>query len=229
MMVCTTRTPASRLIRTSTAVHRAMRNDTARLAALLRDLEARNRLPSARLCDAFAETVALIDHHHRTQDDLIFPFVGKRVSSFSHSIEMLEEDHVDLDAALARVVSRLRLVTVGASGSPWDSRSERLMQEIDRSIAILCAHLDREEDILFPALGSLDQHEAQHLFTSVSRIDGIRGVSRLLPWIISNADGIERRELRHSLSRRLIVMHDVLWGPRFKRRMRPLYALNGQD
>jgi iron-sulfur cluster repair protein YtfE (RIC family) len=229
MMVSTTRTPASRLIRTSTAVHRAMRNDTARLAALLRDLEARNCLPSARLSDAFAETVALIDHHHRTEDDLVFPFVGKRVSSFSHSIEMLEEDHVDLDAAFARVVSRLRLVSVDASGSRWASRSERLMQEIDRSTAILCAHLDREEDILFPALESLDEDEAQHLLTSVIRIDGIRAVARLLPWIISNADGIERRELRNSLSRRLIVMHDVAWGPRFTRRMRPLYALNGQD
>ena len=220
---------AARLVRTLTLPHRAMRNDAARLAAVLRNLEAGNRLPSAPLLGAFDRTVALVHHHHRMEDDLVFPFVGERVTSFSRSIESLEEDHVDLEAALARVVSRLRLVSVGASGSPCSCRRDRLMQAIDRFAAILCAHLDREEDALFPALERLGEHEAQQLLTSVTRVGGFRAFARTLPWIFCNADGIERRELRESLPRHLILVHNLSWGPRFARQMRPLYAIDGRD
>jgi hemerythrin-like domain-containing protein len=222
-----TMTAAARLMLTSAAAHRAMRNDAARLAALLGELEARNRAPSERLPDAFDQTVKLIRHHHRMEDDLIFPLVEKRVSSFSHSIESLEEDHLDLEAAVARIVSRLRLVSGGRYGLPWACRHERLMQDIDRFAAILSAHLDREEDVLFPAFARLGEDEAQHLLTAVTRIGGVRAAGRPLSWIISNAEGIERRELRRSLPRHLILMHDVVWGPRFARRMRPFYALDG--
>ena len=220
---------AARLVRTLTLPHRAMRNDAARLAAVLRNLEAGNRLPSAPLLGAFDRSVALVQHHHRMEDNFVFPFVGKRVSSFSRSIESLEEDHVDLEAALARVVSRLRLVWMGSSGSWCDSRHDRLMQDIDRLAAILCAHLDREEDALSPALKELGEDHAQQLLIYVTRVGGIRALARTLPWIISNADGTERRELRESLPRPLLLVHNLSWGPRFAWQMRPLYALDGRD
>jgi hypothetical protein len=53
--------------------------------------------------------------------------------------------YAELDLA-----SRLRLLTLTVLGSLWESRHDRLMQDIERFAAILCAHLDREEDALFP-------------------------------------------------------------------------------
>jgi hypothetical protein len=66
--------------------------------------------------------------------------------------------------------------------------------------------------LFFPAIDNLGEGQAQYLLASVTKAGGMRAVAMVVPWLIANADGTDRRELRDSLPRPLILMHDLAWG-----------------
>jgi hypothetical protein len=98
------------------AIHRAMRADVTRLTDKVRTLGLRDRYQWRPLLEAFTHTITLMQYHHRSEEESIFPIVAARVPPFASSIELLEGDHVDLKSAAARVAEDLRLVS--ADGSP---------------------------------------------------------------------------------------------------------------
>ena len=83
------------------ALHKAMRSDSQRL------IDAVGRLPDGEteqagaLGRAFGAVAGLIHDHHWTEDDVMYPFLLPRVEGFENDVIRLENDHVELDAAMA--------------------------------------------------------------------------------------------------------------------------------
>ena len=89
------------------ASHRAMRADGRRLITATHRLQDRRPSDALALGRAFAEIVTLIDDHHWSEDDVLYPFLATRLPHFNHDAVQLEQDHVNLDAAMARVTAGL--------------------------------------------------------------------------------------------------------------------------
>src|SRR5687768_16947968 len=102
--------PISEHSRVLMAMHKAMRADSQRLSAAAVALPDGDTAAAAALGRAFAAIVGLIHDHHVTEDDVMYPFLLDRVRTFEHDAIRLENDHVDLDAAMARINARFRLL-----------------------------------------------------------------------------------------------------------------------
>jgi hypothetical protein len=93
--------PISEHSRVLIAMHKAMRADSQRLIRAVDALPAGDTHHAAALGRAFGAIVGLIHDHHWTEDDVMYPFLLQRVPTFESDAIRLEDDHVELDAAMA--------------------------------------------------------------------------------------------------------------------------------
>jgi hemerythrin-like domain-containing protein len=118
---------------------------------------------------AFAAIVGLIHDHHWTEDDVMYPFLLERVSTFEHDALQLENDHVELDAAMARINARFRLLAHQVSAPPWQDTRGHLLDEAAAFHRVLVDHLNREEDAVIPSFESRISEAEQHTLQSRRR------------------------------------------------------------
>jgi Hemerythrin HHE cation binding domain len=114
--------PISEHSRVLMAMHKAMRADSQRLIAAAAALPDGDTGAAAALGRAFAAIVGLVHDHHWTEDDVMYPFLLDRVRTFEHDAIRLENDHVELDAAMARINARFRLLAHQLSAAPGRTR-----------------------------------------------------------------------------------------------------------
>ena len=142
--------PLSEHSRVLIAMHKAMRADSERLIAAVDVLPSGDTAHAAALGRAFAAIVGLIHEHHWTKDDVMYPFLLERVSTFEDDAIRLENDHVELDAAMARINARFRLLGHQLSVRLWQDTRSHLLDEAVVFNRVLVDHLDREEDVACP-------------------------------------------------------------------------------
>jgi hypothetical protein len=88
--------------------------------------------------------------------------VQVRVKTFEHDAIQLENDHVELDAAMARINARFRLLGHQLSGALWQDTRSHLLDEAAAFNRVLVDHLDREEDAVIPPFESMISEAEQH-------------------------------------------------------------------
>jgi hemerythrin-like domain-containing protein len=217
--------PISEHSRILIAMHRAMRADSRRLVAAVDALPDGDSDAAAALGRAFAAIVSLIHDHHWTEDDVIYPFLLQRVSSFENDAIDLEDDHVELDAAMARVSARFRLLAHRVSAPVWQDTRRHLSDEAAAFRQVLLDHLEREEAVVVPAFDSLLTEADRHaLEKEESKLATYRHMKMAVPWVFANASPEEQADLRTLAPRLLGVIQDRVWEPRFARLMEPLYG-----
>ena len=217
--------PISEHSRVLIAMHKAMRADSQRLATAVEALPEGDTHHAAALGRAFAAIVGLIHDHHWTEDDVMYPFLLQRVSTFEHDAIQLEDDHVELDAAMARINARLRLLAHQLSSPLWQDTQSHLLDEAAAFNQVLVDHLDREEAAVVPPLEAmLSAADQQTLQKEESRLATYRHMKLAVPWVLANATPEEEAQLRATAPRLLGVIQDRVWEPRFARLMAPLYG-----
>src|SRR5918994_1810683 len=157
--------PTSEHSRVLIAMHKAMRVDSQRLITAVDAMPAGHIEHAAALGRAFAAIVGLIHDHHWTEDDVMYPFLLERVRTFEGDAIRLENDHVELDAAMARINARFRLLAHQLSARLWQDTRSHLRDEATVFNQVLVDHLNREEAVVLPPFESLlseaDQHTLQ--------------------------------------------------------------------
>src|SRR5215213_10938917 len=205
--------PISEHSRVLMAMHKAMRADSRRLSA------------AAAVGRAFAAIVGLIHDHHWTEDDVMYPFLLDRVRTFEHDAIRLENDHVELDAAMARINARFRLLAHQLSAALWQDTRSHLLDEAAAFNRVLVDHLDREEDLVIPPFESMIAEAEQHtLQKEEAKLSTYRHMRLAVPWVLANATPEEEKYLRTTAPRLLGVIQDRVWEPQFVRLMAPLYG-----
>ena len=221
--------PISEHSRVLIAMHKAMRADSLRLISAAKALPGGDTESAAALGRAFAAIVGLIHDHHWTEDDVMYPFLLERVSTFEHDAIRLENDHVELDAAMARISARFRLLAHQLSAPLWQDTRSHLLDEAAAFNQVLVDHLDREEAVVLPPFESMlseaDQHTLQKEESKEeSKLATYRHMRMAVPWVLANATPEEEANLRATAPRLLGVIQDRVWEPRFARLMEPLYG-----
>jgi hemerythrin-like domain-containing protein len=221
--------PISEHSRVLIAMHKAMRADSLRLVSAAKALPGGDTESAAALGRAFAAIVGLIHDHHWTEDDVMYPFLLERVSTFEGDAIRLENDHVELDAAMARISARFRLLAHQLSAPLWQDTRSHLLDEAAAFNQVLVDHLDREEAVVLPPFESMlseaDQHTLQKEESKEeSKLATYRHMRMAVPWVLANATPEEEANLRATAPRLLGVIQDRVWEPRFVRLMEPLYG-----
>lgn len=119
-------------------MHRAIRSDLARLPQAVAALDANDseRLGGIR---RWLERIAqAIEHHHRGEDEWLYPRLARDEPAFEATQRVLEAEHHALDPALAR--ARVGLDALSQS-----------------------AHFERDRDVLVDALATLRDQMQAHL------------------------------------------------------------------
>jgi hemerythrin-like domain-containing protein len=217
--------PISEHSRVLIAMHKAMRADSQRLIRAVDTLPTGDIHQAEALGRAFAAIVGLIHDHHWTEDDVIYPFLLQRVPTFEGDAIRLEDDHVEPDAAMARINARFRLLAHQLSARLWQDTRGHLLEEAATFDRVLVDHLDREEAVVVPPFESLlseaDQHALQE--EEEAKLTTYRHMRMAVPWVLANAIPEEEAGLRATAPRLLGVIQDRVWEPRFARPVAPLY------
>jgi hemerythrin-like domain-containing protein len=217
--------PISEHNRVLLAVHTAMRADAMRVRGAVDAVAEGDIEHAAALGRAFAEIMALVHDHHWTEDDVMYPFLMERFPAFEADAIRLENDHIDLDAAMARISARLRLLSHPLSANLWRDTHDHLVDEARAFGDVLLAHLDREEAVVLPAVDrSMSEAEQRTLHKQEAKLATYRHMRMAVPWVLANATPEEAANLRATAPRLLGVVQDHVWAHHFERVMAPLYA-----
>jgi hypothetical protein len=147
------------------------------------------------------------------------------VRTFEHDAIRLENDHVELDAAMARINARFRLLAHQLSAALWQDTRSHLLDEAAAFNRVLVDHLDREEDLVIPPFESMISEAEQHtLQKEEATLATYRHMRLAVPWVLANATPEEEKYLRTTAPRLLGVIQDRVWEPQFVRLMEPLYG-----
>ena len=147
------------------------------------------------------------------------------MSNFEADAVQLEDEHVELDAAMSRINARFRLLAHQLSPVLWHDTRSRLLDEARGLRQVMASHLEREEAIVVPAFDSVLTAADHHtLKKEESKLSTYRHMKMAMPWVLANASPQEEADLRATVPRLLGVVEDHVWEPRFARTLAPLYA-----
>jgi hemerythrin-like domain-containing protein len=216
--------PLSEHSRVLLAMHTAMRADARRLVHAATSLTDNDTARA--LGEAWALIVSLIHDHHWTEDDVMYPFLSERVPSFEIDAITLEDEHVELDAAMGRVSARLRLLSNVTSETLWRETHARLLVDAHTFDDVLVGHLDREEAVVVPAVDAMDAEAPHDLQRGEQRLATYRHMRMAMPWVLANLPDDEQRALRSLAPRLLGAVSDHVWDRRFQQVVEPLYRVS---
>jgi iron-sulfur cluster repair protein YtfE (RIC family) len=201
------------------AIHQAMRRDARRLPAAIADVD--DRRAARHLERWYRSFHAAIDHHHRREDDLVWPELRRRDGSFGDHIAELAEDHHALEAALDEVAAGLRrLVAEGP-----DRRAE-VVVAAETLATILHDHLRREEEAAFGRIGRVflaEEYEA--LEHEMRKGLSLGDMAFLAPWTF---DGLEPTTVDRMLAPLPAIVRFLVrtvFTRRYRRLAAPLLAV----
>ncbi|ONI70833.1 hypothetical protein ALI144C_50495 [Actinosynnema sp. ALI-1.44] len=157
-------------------MHVAMRRDARRIATAAPNVTRANAGPVRTWFDQLRD---VIEWHHRTEDDVLFPALRDRVADFAAKEKELAHDHTELDQSMADVSTALR----GDLGA---------VPEAARKFeTILLDHLAVEEPIVFPVfVDDLTRQQYLDIENQVMRSAGPGMRAFLFPWLF---DGVDKR------------------------------------
>lgn len=127
----------------------------------------------------FGQLLEVIEWHHRTEDDVLFPELRRRVPDFAAKEKELAHDHNELDQSMADVAKALRgdLAALPAAARKFEN--------------ILLEHLKVEEPIVFPVfVDDLTRQQYLDIESQVMRSAGPGMRTFLFPWLF---DGVDKR------------------------------------
>ncbi|MET0132661.1 MAG: hemerythrin domain-containing protein [Kibdelosporangium sp.] len=165
-------------IRGFALMHVAMRRDARRLLDAAPNV---TRSTAPQVGAWFRQLFDVIEWHHRTEDDILFPELRRRVPAFVAKEQALAHDHTALDQAMAEVAAAL------APGSDLSG----VLPAARKFHQILFEHLKLEETVVFPVfVDDLTVGQYLDVENRVIRSAAFDVRTFLYPWMF---DGVDKR------------------------------------
>ncbi|SDI44835.1 Hemerythrin HHE cation binding domain-containing protein [Actinokineospora alba] len=158
-------------------MHVAMRRDARRLvagAAGVRDGQV------DRVAGWWRQVRAVIDWHHHTEDDILWPALRAKSPVFAEREQAMHADHIALDEAMEAVTKALapgRLLDLAGAARRFDT--------------VVHAHLRDEEAVVLSAFrDDLSEREYLAIERRVIASAPMSVMAFLPPWMLDGADGV---------------------------------------
>ncbi|MER7674971.1 hemerythrin domain-containing protein [Kitasatospora sp. NPDC096128] len=188
-------------------MHVAMRRDAARLTAVA--ARGGSGSPTA-LAEWFGRLRAVIDWHHHSEDEILWPYLRDRVAGFEGS-GVLEQDHEALDRTMNRVAG---VLAVGRSSELPDAA--RAFQDLVRE------HLGHEEPVVFPALAGLPVQEYLRVERRIIGSAPGQVMTYLQPWMFDGADPASVRAVSATIPAPVRLLGRTVLDRRYRRTLGPV-------
>lgn len=147
----------------------------------------------------------VLHHHHRAEDELLFPALRERQPGFETTSAVLESQHATLDVELPALCTDL-------------ARAGRVRRIVE-------SHLAHEEQHVLPVwLASFTADEHARFATSLQRSTPLRDAGLMVAWLLDTApdDAFELAWAQVPASLRAV--HRLWWRRRYERRYGALHG-----
>jgi hemerythrin-like domain-containing protein len=165
-----------------------------------------------------------LHHHHRVEDESLWPLVRSKLSESPQELgvlEMMEAQHHELEPKCQAVTEAFAALCL----EPGAREGENVVQDIGALSTVLSAHLGDEESLAFPVIDhALSQEEFESFGKATAKAVGVRGAARFFPWIFDGADTAEREAVLRMPPPPVRVLCGYLWEPRYQRQAASLWA-----
>jgi hypothetical protein len=201
-------------------VHGMFRRAFGDLPWLIGDVGAGDVARAAVLADFYAEARTGLEHHHETEDELLWPLLLARAAADRAMVLRAEEQHERIHEILERADLQIATFRVCADGLARDA----LVTTLEDLFAALTEHLEEEEQHILPLA-------EQHLSASEWAQLGARARARIprdrlliqLGWLLEGTSQTERREFLATLPRPARIAWRVAGRRRFARERARIY------
>jgi hemerythrin-like domain-containing protein len=204
-------------------IHEAFRRDLGRLSSALRS----PRVEAARARQLGSHWKFIVDqlhHHHRVEDESLWPLVRPKLVGNEKELAVLDEmeaQHLALTPSCDVVEKGFASFTT----TPTDQGAAELADQLDAMAAVLAAHLDAEESQCFPVIDkALSAEEFESFGKATAKAVGMRGSARFFPWIFDGADAVERHAVLSMPPPPVRMLCQYVWEPRYERRVATLWT-----
>ncbi|GAA3248316.1 hypothetical protein GCM10017691_58370 [Pseudonocardia petroleophila] len=205
-------------------MHDQIRAVVPEAARHVRALRAGDRRAARALVRWWAVFSRALHHHHVAEDTELWPLVLTTAPELTAEVQRLEAEHVPLDADLAAVTTGLaELGTL--TGPDFAFAADRLATAIARLDTYLRRHLASEEELVLPVMRHrITATDWAALEAALAEQGHGRDTSVLLPMFLAYSEPDRVAFLREQLPAPVLVLHDLVLGPRYRRLLRKLPA-----
>jgi len=204
-------------------IHEAFRRDLARLSDALR-APTLDQSRARRLAEHWEFVNDQLHHHHRVEDESLWPVVRPKLAGRGEQLEVLHEmetQHQSLapqDEAVAKGFAAL-------AADPGDRAGLDLADQVDELGVELATHLDDEETRCFPVIDqAMTEEEFESFGKATAKAVGMRGSAKFFPWIFDGANPVERKAVLGMPPPPVRVLCTYVWEPRYRRQAAALWA-----
>ena len=198
-------------------MHRGMRRDAAALVEAVAQLDMGHAGATA-LRDWFVQFAAVIDHHHRIEDDLLWRSVSAVRPEFEDVQLSFADEHDRISLAADEVVTALDALVDAPASGPARLHARRASRAFE---ALVGDHVDREQFIGLPAAAAVfDAGRMLELDTEARRRTGIELVTFLGPWMLDHATPDEIVSIIDRTPAPIAALGRTVWRRRYERSAR---------
>jgi hemerythrin-like domain-containing protein len=188
------------------AMHLGMHRDAARLERTLA-AGPRDAAALARWWQQFRDVIV---RHHVREDDLIWPALAAADETFADEVAEMQDDHAELDAAMARLDHALSSLPL------WAPTIDEARDAAASFRQVLADHLAREEEVAFHRLAARPQLWAE-IDEQILREVTVREAAFELPWLHDALDRGRSAYLMRKVPAFARPIARWLWQPRYTR------------
>jgi hypothetical protein len=198
-------------------IHGALRRDFGRLRGAAAS-PAIDAATADRLHGHWAFVSRQLEHHHRTEDEALWPLVRPKLAADAEALAVLdrmEAQHRTLAPAREAVDAAF-----DAFGQQSNGNADDLVAALDALNAHVTEHLDDEEAHTFALVdGALDDKEFASFEKATAKGVGLRGATQFFPWILEDADPADAKVALGNLPPPIRALCRRRWIPRYERQV----------
>lgn len=198
-------------------MHRAIRNDIRQLAAASQRITPAHPEDAAKLEKWFAFFWEVVEVHHTGEDNEFFPTLLQRVPEAGNEMDVLTENHEELHGLVEEIGITLKQLQNLQEAAAWNKNCQHLVYLASRFEREMSDHLDREEQVVIPAVARYFSTEEQLAFEKNLKHPPLKLLSLLVPWVFSGLSEEEQAKGIKTLPLPMRIMYKLSWKKKYEK------------
>lgn len=138
----------------------------------------------------------MLEHHHLSEDHGLFPMLAGIDPNFAAALDKLTADHQTLDYLVALIQDDLRQLVENQNRAIAKSYWQQLCTRTENFKELMTGHLDREEEVVIPAIsGHFTVEQQIAIEARIVNQMGSTHLAKTIPWMYEVLDEEEKASI----------------------------------